>query len=62
MTKMTDYTVSVADQVAADVPIITLEAARNIVEDHRISWLNFIEDNGVKSAYNTRNVFNWLGY
>ena len=59
---MTDYTVSVDVQVCSDVPVITMDAARNIVEDHGVPWDDFLNDFGAKSSYNTRKVFDWLGY
>ena len=62
MRYLSDNTISVADEVCSDVPVITMEAARRIVEDHGIDWQEFVNDFGSQASYNTRRVFNWLGY
>ncbi len=53
---------SVAEEVTADLPMITMEGARTIVLDHGISWDEFLDSFGSRSAYNTRSLFTWLGY
>ena len=37
---------SVAEEVIADVPVINMECARNIIEDHGISWDDFLDGFG----------------
>ncbi len=44
-------------------PTMSVKTAHYIVvEDHRVSWDDFLTDLGVRTSYNTRNVFAWLGY
>ncbi len=59
---LSDNTVSVSDEVCRDVPIITAKAARNIVRDHGIDWNEFLDTYGERTEYNTRSLFEWLGY
>ena len=46
-----------------DAPVINRDTARRIVvDDHRVSWDDFLDDFGSRASYNTRSLFTWLGY
>lgn len=41
---------------------INAARAKLEVEKHGSLWCDFLEDNGLRAAYDAQEVLNWLGY
>ena len=59
---LSDPTVSIDVEVCHDVPTVHICAARRLIEDHCIPWEDFLVDFDARTTYNTREIFDWLGY